>query len=235
MCPELSYLVCGTPRSGTNLLCGVLKATGVAGRPEEYFWRGHESAWAERWGASEPTGYLLGALNEGTSANGVFGAKLMWPHLADVLDKLRAVHGGLPDRELLQRSFPRTRFVWIRRDDLVAQAVSFSMAIQTDEWTADAVGRTGGEPEFDFEQIHRFHRDLEAHNEGWRRWFERNGICPHEVRYESLSADMAGTARGVLAFLGIGLPADARLEPQHERQADGLNAEWAARYRQMVP
>jgi LPS sulfotransferase NodH len=37
---ESSYLVCGTPRSGTSLLCRLLAATGVAGRPEEYFWRG---------------------------------------------------------------------------------------------------------------------------------------------------------------------------------------------------
>ena len=32
-----SYLVCATPRSGSTLLCQGLKATGVAGRPEEYF------------------------------------------------------------------------------------------------------------------------------------------------------------------------------------------------------
>jgi LPS sulfotransferase NodH len=32
-----SYLVCATPRSGSTLVCQALKATGVAGRPEEYF------------------------------------------------------------------------------------------------------------------------------------------------------------------------------------------------------
>jgi trehalose 2-sulfotransferase len=35
--PERSYLVCTTPRSGSTLVCQALKATGVAGRPEEYF------------------------------------------------------------------------------------------------------------------------------------------------------------------------------------------------------
>ena len=34
---RVSYLVCATPRSGSTLLCEGLKATGVAGRPEEYF------------------------------------------------------------------------------------------------------------------------------------------------------------------------------------------------------
>ena len=33
----MSYLVCANPRSGTELLCRCLAATGVAGRPQEYF------------------------------------------------------------------------------------------------------------------------------------------------------------------------------------------------------
>ena len=32
-----SYLICSTPRSGTTLLCETLTATGIAGRPQEYF------------------------------------------------------------------------------------------------------------------------------------------------------------------------------------------------------
>src|SRR5262249_13821667 len=35
--PRASYLVCASPRSGTELLCRGLAATGVAGRPQEYF------------------------------------------------------------------------------------------------------------------------------------------------------------------------------------------------------
>jgi len=37
MSPSRSYLVCATPRSGSTLVCQALKATGVAGRPEEHF------------------------------------------------------------------------------------------------------------------------------------------------------------------------------------------------------
>jgi trehalose 2-sulfotransferase len=35
--PQRSYLVCATPRSGSTLLCETLEATGIAGRPREYF------------------------------------------------------------------------------------------------------------------------------------------------------------------------------------------------------
>jgi LPS sulfotransferase NodH len=37
MSPSRSYIVCATPRSGSTLVCQALKATGIAGRPEEYF------------------------------------------------------------------------------------------------------------------------------------------------------------------------------------------------------
>ena len=37
--PDRSYFVCATPRSGSTVLCKSLAATGVAGRPDEYFER----------------------------------------------------------------------------------------------------------------------------------------------------------------------------------------------------
>ena len=39
MKPMLSYLVCATQRSGSTLLCELLRATEVAGVPDEYFER----------------------------------------------------------------------------------------------------------------------------------------------------------------------------------------------------
>lgn len=35
--PELSYLICATPRSGSTLLCETLGNTGISGRPAEHF------------------------------------------------------------------------------------------------------------------------------------------------------------------------------------------------------
>ena len=35
--PKISYLICTTPRSGSTLLCELLAASGIAGRPDEYF------------------------------------------------------------------------------------------------------------------------------------------------------------------------------------------------------
>jgi len=35
--PDLSYLICATPRSGSTLLCDALDGTGIAGHPDEHF------------------------------------------------------------------------------------------------------------------------------------------------------------------------------------------------------
>jgi LPS sulfotransferase NodH len=220
--PTVSYLVCGTNRSGTNLLCGLLKGTGVAGRPEEYFCRGHEQGWAERWGASEPTEYVRAAIEAGTTPNGVFGAKLVWPQLADLLAKLRVVHGDRwpSERELLERALPDLRFVWIQREDVVAQAVSFSRAIQTNEWTAGDRRHPSVEPRFDFVHVYRLLGEVRRQNRAWQTWFAANRVRPLQLRYADLVEDMEGVTSRLLASLGIDLPHGTVVEPQHSKQAD---------------
>ena len=52
-----SYLICGTPRTGSTLLCGLLDSTGVAGHPESYFRQPDEQSLAAKWGiARSPDG-----------------------------------------------------------------------------------------------------------------------------------------------------------------------------------
>ena len=51
----LSYLVCATPRSGSSFLCEVLSNTGVAGRPDDYFW--NPPFWFADWGVTDFSGF----------------------------------------------------------------------------------------------------------------------------------------------------------------------------------
>lgn len=158
--------------------------------------------------------YLRAAIGQGITANGVFGAKVMFGDLPDLLGKLATLPGsrGLDDRALLERAFPNLRFVWIWREDVVAQAVSGSRAIQTGVWyEADARRSPATQPRFDFAQIHGLAREAAAHRVGWQRWFQAHGIEPFGVRYEELVADMGGTTRRALAFLGIALPEDSQI------------------------
>jgi LPS sulfotransferase NodH len=118
-----SYLVCATQRSGSTLLCELLKDTGVAGRPEEYFEAMRNTgvpphprdflngvaptglgirddprpaaapAYSSLAGVVDYRQHLDRTFALGTTPNGVFGAKLMF----NQLDELQALAGGLPE------------------------------------------------------------------------------------------------------------------------------------------
>jgi LPS sulfotransferase NodH len=231
--PSASYFLCGTPRTGTNLLTGLLKSTGLAGKPEEYFWRDVMEEWAQAWRAETFRDYLAAVVHDGTTPNGVFGAKVMWAHMDDLLDRLRTLSGGpkASDRAVIERSFPRPRFIWIWRDDAIAQAVSWAKADQTDVWYDHADGTPAEEPDFDADDIRRHVRRVAEHNDRWARWFASNGIEPLRVRYEDLVADEVGVTHRILAFLDVEVPDGLAIEAQTTRQGDALNDEWIERFR----
>ncbi|WP_405972607.1 Stf0 sulfotransferase family protein [Streptomyces sp. NBC_00988] len=243
-----TYFICATPRTGSSLLLGLLGSTGVAGHPQAYFRSPDEGAWAERWGIRRtPQGaldygeFVRAALREGRTGNGVFGAKLMWGTHAELTGRLAGLHPELAGDELrlLEREFGQpVRFVHLRRDDILAQAVSWLRAEQTGVWFVGGRGEISGgggqvageRPHFDRAAITRIMRTVEEHNAGWERWFEAYGIQPYRVRYEDLSADPSAVTLSVLDDLGLALPAGQQLTPSHHRQADRLNEEWIARF-----
>jgi trehalose 2-sulfotransferase len=238
-----AYLICGTPRTGSTLLCGLLESTGVAGRPESYFRQPDEPSWANRWGiVSSPDGrfsyadYVRAALAEGRTPNGVFAARIMWGTLDEVISKLAMIYpdSSGSDAGLLNRAFGRTRFICLRREDVLAQAVSWLRAEQTGVWfqtDQSAPPLPQPEPRFDPGRIGELGRMIDEHNAAWRRWFASAGVRPHRVRYEDLDADPVGVTRGVLGFLGLELPPGRDILVRHRRLADELNAEWIQRSR----
>jgi trehalose 2-sulfotransferase len=237
-----SYLICATPRTGSSLLCGLLDSTGVAGHPESWFRRQDELEFAARWGiadASEGTfgypDYFRAAAAAGSTANGVFAARIMWGTIDEVTAHLAPVYPGHAGSAvgLLSAAFGRTRFVYLRRGDVVAQAVSLLRAEQTGVWfeTADERHEPTAEPGFDFGQARDLVRQIENENAAWEAWFTAERIQPYRVLYEELDADPVGIAAGVLSFLGLDLPPGREITVRHKRLADGLNARWIESYR----
>src|SRR5205809_518177 len=128
--PRRAYWICCTPRTGSALLCQLLRATGVAGRPEEYFWRDNEPLYRARWHVTTYHDYLERALEEGTTPNGIFGAKVgAGMYLAHFFRQLRT----LPQFEdatpslfsILSALFPDLKCIWLTRRNKVRQAVSY--------------------------------------------------------------------------------------------------------------
>src|SRR3954454_4292089 len=164
MVPERSYLICATPRSGTGLLAGLLASTGVAGCPYEHFWPVDDG----------PLGEVV---RDATAHNGVFGATVMWGYFEHGALGLN-VAGLLPD----------LRFIRLRREDTIAQAVSHLRAIQTNVWHAGDVRRPGGAPRFDAAALDHLVAELELHNHAWDAWLDGQGATPLQLTYETLLA-----------------------------------------------
>jgi len=187
-------------------------------------------------GAFDYGDYVRAAVAVGSSPNGVFGARVMWGTLEEIVTKLGPVYPDLAgaDLELLTRASDHTRFVYLWRDDTVAQAVSWARAEQTQFWHEGDTALPRYEPRFDFKQVHALVQTINEHNAAWRDWFAAFDVQPHRVRYEALATDPAGVTRGILHFLGLHLPADRVIVSQHRRQADPINDDWIGRYRAMV-
>ena len=256
---SLHYIVAATPRSGSTLLCELLKGSGVAGRPNEDFqalrstsrsrqprqyFEGVEGAFLDRLAPTDPgqtetpaefAAALAQSLEAGTTPNGVYGTKVMWGYF-DQLGQRLATRPGLAKASLpeaLERTFPNLHFIQIQRRDKVAQAVSLWTAVQTQTWR-DEGERKGPEPEvfYDFAAIDHLVKLQTSHEENWTHWLARHDFPVFTVVYEELAnAPRTGVGK-VLEWLDVPGGEDAVVpEPRMRKQSNGRSAEWAQRYR----
>jgi trehalose 2-sulfotransferase len=232
------YLICATPRTGSTLLCSALASTGLAGKPESYFRSADVHAYAARWGVPVgPDGslsmsdFVRAARTAGSTPNGVFGARVMWGTIEDVVGPLRAHDDGSrgSDLAVLERVLGPTCCVYLRRSDVVAQAVSWARAEQTGRWQ-DGDPVPGFVPRFDPSTIDGYATTIRRHDAAWHAWFEAQGVRPLVVCYEDLVDDAAGIVGSTLEWLGLDPAAGHRCEVGTQRQSDALNEEWIERY-----
>jgi LPS sulfotransferase NodH len=159
----------------------------------------------------------------GTTRNGVFAAKIMWAHLADLADRLEAADA----HELVDALFDTPSLVWVRRADTVRQAVSLWRAMQTQSWRAENATATG-EPRYSYPALRHLVDLLAAHDAAWERFLAPAGARVLALTYEDVAADPAGAVRRTLAHIGV--DAEPGAVPATRRQADERSDAWAERY-----
>jgi LPS sulfotransferase NodH len=228
---RLSYLICATPRSGSNFLCEVLRSAAVAGQPDDYFW--NPPFWWERWGVSDFPSYIRRILQEGTTPSGVFGSKMMWDYLGELTPRLAALL-GVEDADratVLAATFPNLRYVWLTRRDKVRQGISYYRALETKVWrSTDVPGSSVTDPPFNFLAIDRLVQLSTWEDEAWQDYFRQRDLQPLVADYEELARSPATVAERILSYVGLP-PARLPDRPwQHQRQADALTDEWVERY-----
>ena len=209
-----SYLVCSGPRTGSTLLCDALKQTGRCGRPREYFLPQGPNL-ARKFGVKADSEgdfrvYLRDLVECSATPNGVFGTKLMWKQFNLVCDRIAEANqmprDARPDPEWLSDIFPGVRFLWVRREDVVRQAISMWKAKQTDvyhQWSHRPQEGEATSPTYDFEQIRKIRDRFISYNEHWKHFFDTHGITPREEVYEDFSEDLEGSVRRIMNYLEI--------------------------------
>ena len=238
--PTLSCIICCSPRTGSSLLSYALEDSGQAGCPIEYFSPMGEASSAGKWGL--PAHYSLGNYLRSIAAetmtdNGAIATKLFIPHLTHLLYRARAEFTpGLSENEVMEECFPHPRYVYLRRNDRVRQAISFMRAMNTKEFErtqADANSRPGAAADFDPDpaRIRSYVEAFAKQEREWQDFFERNQITADEVEYEDLANDYQGTVLRVLDSFGITPPSKLRLPPPRTvRQSDDVTERIVARY-----
>jgi LPS sulfotransferase NodH len=244
----ISFLICASARTGTNLLATALRRTGVAGWPFEYFSAelanqpfmlsrlGNIAASA---GAPDFAARLPLIIRAGSTDNGVFGSTVHWVQMKNLMAAIG--HAGepilppSPDAVAsLSASFPGLRFIQLTRQNTVAQAISHYRAMKTGRWSELAREPAAAAPvdlPFDEATILRLKQGAETDAAGWEAFLAGRPEPKLALTYEALSADFHETIRRVLEFLDIRASEVNIPPPNFRRQADALSLEWEDRIR----
>jgi LPS sulfotransferase NodH len=216
--PAHTYVVCSTPRTGSTLLCRLLAQTGTMGLPMEYFNPHLHLRWLRRRFDSEDIAKIArGVMAVRSTDNGCFGFKAHYDQLA---------HFGAQRRP--HAVFPDLKYVLMTREDLLAQAISYSRALQSGEWTRRNEGSRAAI--FDRQHIIACLDYINSRIRMWETYFSVSGIRPLRVSYEQLCADPGKTVDAVCRHAGVdaGTPVDPGVTGLGV-QRDEVSADWARR------
>ncbi len=210
------------------------------------------------WSRTAYDRYLDWSMEQGTTDNGIFGAKMMWNYFGDFVSLVRNVpeYRDLPLDELMPAVFPDVKFVRVIRANKVRQAISLWKAVQTATWRQNEPQNgnpfeagpedTDTPPYKSFMDEHRaplrFHFGAINHLLGrvlqeearWDAFFEHIRIRPVLVLYENFASDYVASTESVLEQLDLEVPEGGlTLETRMKKQSDGINDDWARRYAEL--
>ena len=163
-------------------------------------------------------GYAAALAALRTTPNGVFG---LHAHFDQFVTALRL--------GLFGRCLPAPRFLYIRRRDLLGQAISLVHARQTRQWTSN--GAASGEAAYDGRAIREALHGLIQQNANWELYFAEAGIEPCLLVYEELVTAPERELARICAFLGIDWDGGfERPRASIDRQVDPAKQAWRARF-----
>ena len=220
------YLICTTPRSGSNLLSALLESSGMMGQPSEYLnHTGTIPRLAKKHNLIDTNStiilrkYLDFVINNRSSANKVCGIKLFFNQLERFLD--------FPEmKEILKQC----HFIFLTRKDLVAQAVSMYIATETNIWKSIKEDKSSRDfVEYNESKINSILENLIKQNNKWSEFFGVNKLNYLEVTYEEILENSNQLCQDICSFCGVDVGNyEFSLESSRfKKQGDSLNEKFA--------
>lgn len=247
MTPFQAYVICTSPRSGSTLLCRLLRKVGTAGFPGSHFHEPSLDEWLAYYGLDQtqfrgPKDALAAvfeaALDYGRGKSNIFGLRLQRRSFDFFADQLRVLYPSRAnDTARINAAFGETLFVHLTRDNKLDQAISYIRAQQSGLWHAAPDGTEierlsePKDPKYDAAAISAQLAAFKRMETEWEDWFSKEGLTPIRVTYSELSAAPYATLTSVLDALGLDPDPNAEITPPTAKLANEINAEWAERFR----
>lgn len=247
MKPPNSYIICTCPRSGSTLLCSLLKEIGKAGLPDSHFyspsldnWLGYfelrKSDFASRQDALRAI--FAAAIERGKGESDIFALRLQRHSFPFFAEQLALLYPKLSDdKSRIEAAFGRTMFVYLTRENKLEQAISYVKAQQSGLWHMASDGteleRLGTPQKFHFDEeaISAKLKEFNQMETDWISWFEKERIKPLRVSYDELSSAPYTTLARILRAIGLEPNNTRDRTPPIAKLGDELNKKWATRFR----
>ena len=212
--PAKTIILAAETRSGSNYLCALMEQTGKLGYPKEYF-----SPHIVIDNAVTIAEQYAVAISQGKTENGVLAIKLFAHHF----DRIHK------ENFKLSEIFPNRYWLWLRRKDLLAQAISRAIARQTNVWINNIV--TDITPEYSRDEILRALKYISISDKRWHIFFTRNNISPLLLWYEDLLHSPEETIMKISIYTGIDVKSHEINSNVHTSiQRTDLNEEWKKKF-----
>jgi len=212
-----TFLIANTPRSGSHLLGHSLSETRQHGVPLEYFNPANVVYWYERFGVSTTQELIPFLFKYRTSRNGYFGVKADWGQYKNLCN---TIHFD---------SLNFTKIVWIQRNNLLKQAVSYAIAKQTRQWISAMPKQ--GEAEYDYSEIVKCARKIRNWNQNWKSHFETTSVPVLQTKYEDIIGNPQQELEKIAKFINPEHKGMIDLTKQTLKQTGKLNHDWISHFR----
>lgn len=243
-----SYIICTSPRSGSTLLCRLLAATEISGKPDSHFHSPCLSDWMGYYDISHESfanehdlllSIFEAARARGTGETGVFGLRMQrnsFDFFMRKLDVICSDGNSDSDVEKIQSVLGKTLFIHLTRDNKLDQAISLVKAAQTGLWhkapDGTEIERTSKsrQPFYDADVITHHLAELTELDAQWKTWFAEQALEPLYIHYDELSADPTDVLARILGRLGVDRKIAKSIALPVARLADETNKLWAERF-----